>query len=79
MDVAEGKIHVTPMGDQYAVTITPLDFSGAVSPKKVGSLSALKELLQASLAHVDDIDDVIDAVSRGNSHTILRVALKHKP
>ena len=76
MGIVEGKLRVTPMGTEYGVTITALDFSGAVPIQKVDSLAALRKLLQDNLAHVDDIDEVIEAVKRGEAETILRVALR---
>jgi len=72
MGIVEGNIRVTPMGTEYGVTITTLDFSGAVPIQKVDSLAALRKLLQDNFAHPDDIDEVIEAVKRGEAETILR-------
>ena len=76
MGIIEGSIRVRPMGSEYGVTVTRLDLSGAVPIQKVDSLVALRKLLQDNLAHVDDIDEVIEAVKRGEADTILRVALR---
>jgi hypothetical protein len=76
MGIREGSIRVRPMGTEYGVTITPLGYSGPVAIQKVDSLPALRQLLQDNLAHVDDIDQVIETVKRGEADTILRVALR---